>query len=56
MDIPAVDGVRYFYTLDGSNPYTNCAQPAGQLSITLAKDQVLTVCSRQNKACATVIL
>lgn len=43
IDIPPMDDVLYFYTLDGSDPYTNCTEPTGQLSVTLKKGQTLTV-------------
>ena len=41
--IEPIDGVRYFYTIDGSDPYTNCPEPAKQLDFTLKNGQILTV-------------
>jgi len=43
IELPKKDGVRYFYTLNGTNPYTNCRIPVDSLVITLSKGQMLTV-------------
>lgn len=40
--LPAIEGVRYFYALDG-DPYTDCAEGVETADITLAKGEVLTV-------------
>ncbi|MDL2274411.1 hypothetical protein LJC34_07750, partial [Oscillospiraceae bacterium OttesenSCG-928-G22] len=41
--LPAWEGVRYFYTTDGSDPYVSCPDGAESLDVTLGRGQVLTV-------------
>ncbi len=41
--LPPREGTKYYYTLDGTNPYSNCREGIESLEINLANGQILTV-------------
>jgi hypothetical protein len=43
VDVPAIDGVLYYYSLDGGDPYTACPEGVESISMTLKKGQSLRV-------------